>query len=468
MRPSGRETVVTGVVWLLAILVVGASVLHGVASLSPSQPAGSAVSSDAAEATSSDWAQLRHTVEGTGYTSGAGIDATNVARLSEAWSYQSTKPFSSTPAIVGNVVYTTTGKSLYAFDLRTGAALWHYDDTPNPYGSLLTSAVAVDPTTHIAYYGTPDARVYAVNTQTHQGVWNVQLADPAHGAFIWDSPLLANGLLYIGTSSLEDTPCIRSAAYALDPATGAIRWTHYTTPAGTLGGGIWSSIAADPAARALLVTTGNPCPAGHSIAEDDSILALDWTTGKTLWQFTAISRDHCDCDFGEGATSFTYQGQSYVVAGSKYGVVYAVAPPSAPGQAPRLLWSLRLTGAGYLNGAGIYQPPTYHDGLLFVAGGPTTDGACAKGALWAVDVETGVPRWRHCTADQVVGPSALSGDVLFLADTSAITAFAAQTGAVLWRAAITGPVWGGVAVAHDTVLVGTVPGVLHAYTVPQG
>lgn len=466
MRAFGRRPVRVGVMWVLSILLVASGIIHGLGMLTRTHYATSAPVSAPALADPADWPQLRYDVSGTGYTGAAGINAANVAALTERWSYQSAMPFSSTPAVVGNVVYTTTGKSLYAFDLPSGQALWHFDDLPNSYGALLTSAVAVDPATHMAYYGTPDVRIYAVNTATHESVWNVQLDDPANGTFIWDSPLLVNGLLYVGISSVDDAPCVRSAAFALDPTSGRIIWTHFTTPSGTLGGGIWSSITADSDNHALLVTTGNPCPAGPSIAEDDSILALDWDTGATLWQFTAINHDTCDCDFGQGAVSFTYHGARSVVAGSKYGVEYAISPPAAPGEPPQLLWSLRLTGSGYLNTAGIYQPPTYHDGLLFFAGGPTTDGACTGGAVWAVDVETGVPRWRVCTAGQVVSPSALSNDVFFVADANAIRAFAAQTGALLWRAPLAGPVWGGIAIAHGTVLVGTVPGILHAYALP--
>ncbi|MGH2487577.1 MAG: PQQ-binding-like beta-propeller repeat protein [Ktedonobacterales bacterium] len=397
----------------------------------------------------------------------AGIDSSNVDALTARWSVQSAAPFSSTPAIVGNVIYTTNGKSLIAVDLQSGKTLWRFDDIPNSYGALLTSAVAVDPVTHAAYYGTPDARVYAVNTETHQEMWTVQLGDPAQGAFIWDSPLLVNGKLYIGLASHQDSPCVRGAAYALDPATGHIIWTHFTTPAGTIGGGIWSSIEADPSSRTVIITTGNPCPQGPSIAEDDSIIGLNWDTGARLWQFAAIEHDNCDCDFGQGAVVFVYNGKKYVVAGSKSGVEYAISPPATPDHAPTPLWSLRLTGAGYLGSGGVYQPPTYHDGLLFFDGGPTPDGVCPRAALWAVDAETGAPRWRHCMADQSVGPTALSNDILFASDTHSLKAYQAQSGKLLWETPIAGPLWGGIAIAHGTVVIGTVPGVLRAYTVPQ-
>ncbi|HEX8728528.1 MAG TPA: PQQ-binding-like beta-propeller repeat protein, partial [Ktedonobacterales bacterium] len=266
-------------------------------------------------------------------------------------------------------------------------------------------------------------------------------------------------------ASREDNPCVRSAVFALNPATGAIEWTHWTAPADTLGGGIWSSMSADPAKHALLVTTSNACPFGPVAGDEDAILALDWDTGATQWRYTAIHRDD-DFDFGQGAVSFTYDGVPYVVAGNKYGMVYSVVPPTASGGQPRLAWATRITGAGYLSFSGIYQPPAYLNGVIYVAGGPTLDNACPKGAIWALDARSGAPRWRQCTASQVVSPGAISGNVLFIADNNGIYGFDVNTGRKVWSAPLTGPLWGGIAIVGGMVVVGTVPGDLHAYSLP--
>ncbi len=463
-----RQSFFGGVLWALGILLVVASLARAITLFSFDQPAETASQPPTLSTSTdpSDWAMSRHDITGYDYTDAAGIDSSNVAQLSQRWTYTSTKPFSSTPAVVGDVIYTTTGKSLYAFDRNTGKELWHYDDIPNRFGSLLTSAVSVDPSTHMAYYGTPDARVYAVNTETHKGVWNVQLGDPARGSFIWDSPLLVNGKLYIGLASQEDDPCNRGAVFALDPATGKTLWTHYLVSDLTLGGGVWSSITANATDRTLLITTGY-CAGTTSMQEQDSIMALDWDTGAIRWQFHALNHDTCDCDFAAGAVGFNYGGQTYVVAGNKYGAVYGIHPPASPGEEPTLLWQTRITGTGYLTAGGMYQPPAYHDGLIFLAGGPTLDGACHRGAVWALDAQTGSPRWRHCTDAALVLSNALSKDVLFIGDSNSLTAYAAQTGRVLWSTPIKGPIWGGIAIAHGMVLIGTVPGVLHAFALPS-
>jgi outer membrane protein assembly factor BamB len=257
---------------------------------------------------------------------------------------------------------------------------------------------------------------------------------------------------------------VRGAVYALDAATGAIVWVHYTAAPDELGGGVWSSLAADPDHHEVIATSGNPCPAGSSDVEQDSIIGINWDTGATDWAYTAIADDECDCDFGQGPVAFTYNHHGYVVAGNKYGMVYALARAASGGM--RLAWSRRITAAGFLGRGGIFEPPTYGDGLVYVGGGPTSDGACAKGAVWAFRAETGDVAWRACTTDQVVSPAALVRDVLFVAQQGALVAYAAGSGRVLATLPHEGSVWGGVTVAHGYVLVGTVSGKLYCYTVP--
>jgi len=409
-----------------------------------------------------DWTQYRFDISGLGDNPEKRISADNVAQLTRQWAVKPNRAFGSTPAVVNGVVYATNGNGLFAFDLRTGETLWDFDDIPQPNGAI-TSSVAVDPHTHLAYYGTPDARVYAVNTLTGKEVWNDQIGTPAHGAYIWSSPLLVNGKIYIGLASHSDNPCVRGGVFAFDAATGKVVWTHYMTRAGTLGGGVWSSLIAVPSKHEVIATTGNPCPAGYSDAEEDSFVAMDWNTGATQWQYTAVPYDDCDCDFGEGAVDFTYHGQEYFVAGNKNGTVYALTPLQG-GRSVRLVWSLKISKSGFLNFGGIFQPPTYSDGTIFVAGGPTPDGLCPHGMLYALQADTGAIRWSTCTPVQVVSPTSTTGGVLFVETGSTLLAYSSDTGRELWRAEQSGDFWGGVSISRGFVLVASVPGTLYCYS----
>jgi glucose dehydrogenase len=424
----------------------------------------------------SDWTTYRADIYGTGANTDGQITAANVAKLKTRWvnTYvPGYHPFESTPAELDGVVYVTAGHSFHAIDFHTGKALWNFNDVGKEDGTLFSS-VAIDSKTRLAYYGSPDGRIYAVNTVTHQGAWNVQL-DKSKGAFTWSSPLLANGKVYVGLASHDDNPCVRGAVFALDPITGTTLWTHYMVPAGTLGGSVWSSLSADPAEHAIIATTGNPCDeppgsvqGGISDAQQDAILALDWNTGATLWQYTAIVNDQCDCDFGQGPVTFTTGGKTYIVAGNKAGIVYALNPPSQPHGKPHLVWQRQITPAGYLGSGGIFSPPTYANGVVYFAGGPTVDGACGRGAVWALSAVSGAVLWRQCTVAQVVGAASISSGVLFVAQQDILVAYSATTGHVLWKASQPGPAWGGVSIARGSVMSASVAGKLYCYSIPTG
>src|SRR5947209_6983208 len=109
-----------------------------------------------------DWAQYRFDLAGTGMNPEGNISAKNVTQLIEQWTSNPHLGIGSTPAVVNGLVYVTAGSSLFALDLSTGKRIWRFDGTPQTNG-IITSSVAVDRETHMAYYGTPDAHVYAIN-----------------------------------------------------------------------------------------------------------------------------------------------------------------------------------------------------------------------------------------------------------------------------------------------------------------
>ena len=430
--------------------------------LSPTPGTGSLLPDPADLPPGKNWTQYRFDIDGTGTNPEPSISEQNIKQLTQRWESNSFAAIESTPAIVDGVIYVTSGNALYAFDVRTGAEIWQFNDDPQKK-LLISSSVAVDPQSHIAYYGTPEARVYAINTLTGTELWHMQLGDPAHGANIWSSPLLVNSKLYIGLASDDDNPCVRGAVFALDPKDGHSIWIHYTVDANQLGGAVWSSLIARSAAHEIIATTGNPCPWGASFGQSDSFVALDWDTGETHWEYKALPSDNCDCDFGEGAVDFDYQGQEYLVAGNKFGKVYALKPPTAD-HGVELAWSLAITKPGFLAAGGIFEPPTYRNGIVYMAGGPSLDGACRQGELFALQANSGAVLWSSCTAGQVVSPSVIIGGVLLVAQDKKVVGYASRTGKVLWQAAYQGLVWGGISVSRGFVVVGTVAGKLYCFS----
>jgi outer membrane protein assembly factor BamB len=146
-------------------------------------------------------------------------------------------------------------------------------------------------------------------------------------------------------------------------------------------------------------------------------------------------------------------------------MVYAVMP-SAPGSAPKLVWSDRIAHSGFLGAGGIFEPPTYSQGIVVVAGGPTLDGACSSGSLNAFQADTGVALWRVCTPTEVIGSAAATGDLLFVPMANQLVAYNIFTGRLVWRAQQNGQTWGGVAISRGYVVSGTLSKLLYCYTLP--
>ncbi|HEU5441820.1 MAG TPA: PQQ-binding-like beta-propeller repeat protein [Ktedonobacterales bacterium] len=464
-RPA-MAVVMAAVLALLLVMVSAFLVLN--AARSPGQRASATPSTAASPQASAtplppgkDWTQFRFDVNGTGENPEGLISSQNLNGLTRRWTTDLHSPFAAAPAIVKGVIYITHGDSLYAFDLHSGVQLWHYDGPKSGY-TLNSSAVAVDAAARRAYFGTPDALVKAINIDTGKLVWRAKLGDPAQGAHVWDSPLLVNGKLYIGLASHNDDPCVRGSVFALNPATGKTIWAHYTAAAGVTGGGVWSSLTAIPSLKTLVATTGNPCLTDVDSDQEDSIVGLNWDTGATRWVYHAGLFPGCDCDFGEGAVNFVLNGKQYVVGGNKYGSVYALV---VTGNSARLAWTKRIATIDSVSRnlyGGIFQPPAYHDGIVFVAGGTTPDKSCS-GSLWAFQATTGNALWHTCTKGRVFSAGAIAGGMYFVAQNGVIVGYEMTSGRVAWQASTKGGFYGGVAISNGHLVGGSISGILYCF-----
>ena len=130
----------------------------------------------------------------------AGYDlvALNTRRHTRFWTVaaQTENYFSSTtmPALAGRVVYALRGPTLLAYNLDTGAELWHF--TAN--GPLLSAPVVAGKYIYVA----SASRTYVLNRLTHELEW-----DTGTGGIL----SVANGYLFIAEPS--------NPATGLDPAT---------------------------------------------------------------------------------------------------------------------------------------------------------------------------------------------------------------------------------------------------------
>jgi polyvinyl alcohol dehydrogenase (cytochrome) len=165
----------------------------------------------------------------------AGLTAADVPKLKLRWAFSLGDGVSirSQAAVAGGHVYASnlTGQ-VFSLDSRTGCIQWTFDSS-NP----VRSAIVVGPTGHTpqltaVYFGDQAANVYSVDASTGKLRWQVHVSDhPA--AFITGAPVLHLGVLYVPVSSYEELLATSSAyecctfhgsVLALDATTGKTIW----------------------------------------------------------------------------------------------------------------------------------------------------------------------------------------------------------------------------------------------------
>jgi len=273
----------------------------------------------------------------------------NVDRLGKLWVAQTASGIESAPAVVDGIVYLASGGILYALSVDGGAQLWAA--SINGAGIPESSPAVID---GIVYVGSGDGKVYAFDAKTGAAIWSVQTTgairsspavvngviyigtedgtvhalDAATGAILWvtkladlgvaSSPAVANGMVYVGTG--------RNSVDGLDADTGAIVWSAPT------GGGILSSAA----------TADGMVYIGSS---DYYLYAFDAKTGATRWSAYT----------GSPVYSSPAVANDIVYVGSQNRVLLAFdARTGAP------LW-----GASF--GAEVYSSPTVANGVVYIS-----------------------------------------------------------------------------------------------------
>jgi outer membrane protein assembly factor BamB len=439
--------------------------------------------------TTAGWPLPNADLAGTRTVAGSAIDASTVARLRPRWRFALTAPpsfsgiFASTPVADREKVYVQDLRSnVYALDRGTGALRWarRYgarNDGPN--------GLAVDGG---RVYGATDADAFALSAGTGEELWRRHLTS-AEEQFVDVAPVAWKGLVFVSTVGFA--PRGRGAVYALDAATGAVRWKFVTIehpwryPLESGGGGLWYPVSVDPGGR-LYAGNSNPTPWGGTpkrpngadfpgpVPYTDSLLVLDATTGRLLWHDQVTPHDVRDYDFEATPILVGHR----VVGAGKAGRVIAWDTRTR-----RRLWETpvglhrndvgplprhRVTLCPGLLG-GVETPMAYAAGRLFV---PVVDlcgwGSAAarqelteldptngKGRLVALDATTGRTLWQRRLPSPDFGCATVANDVVFTSTyDGTVYALAARDGAILWRARMRAGVNACPAVVGDLLLVG--------------
>ncbi len=400
------------------------------------------------------------------------ISPANVKELKPKWVFTTGGDVSATPTVDGDAVY-----------------------FPDWAGNLF--AVQKD-----------SANVISVDRETGTLRWITQVeTHPA--AIITGSPVVFDGVVYIGVSSSEETlaldptyPCcsFRGSIVALDEKSGAMLWKTFDMPdnggqpGGYSGGAVWQPPAIDPKRGMLFIGTGNnytapadveacqnASPTADCAAADDffdTALALDLKTGQIKWAKRLQGLDtwtvacltptgpKANCpvpsspDFDLGGSGPNLLG-NIVGFGQKSGIFWALNPDNG-----NIVWSTPVGPGASLggiewgtatDGQRIYVAIANSDHLpytLVPSGQHITWGAWS-----ALDVATGKILWQ--TADPTAntidrGSVSVANGVMYAGSNSGqMYALDATTGNILWNFASGGTVIDGPSIVDGVLYWGS-------------
>lgn len=221
---------------------------------------------------------------------GSNVRAADLSNGSELWHYpdESKITFFAEPAVTDDLIivgdYTNT---LHALDRKTGVEQWAFTGSKGRWVSgviIVNDTIYAPNTDHqlyildldgkkisslkmdeafwakpitdgkVVFLSSMDHHLYAVNTESNQISWKIDL-----GGALVTSPSIDDGILYIGTLAKE--------VYAIDSSSGQSVWKSPFTSEGS----IWASILSNEGVLYFGDATGN-------------FYALDAQSGKQIWK----------------------------------------------------------------------------------------------------------------------------------------------------------------------------------------
>ena len=370
-------------------------------------------------------------------TSETKVNVDTVAELSKSWEIDGLVGVTGTPTVSDGVAYFGDWKgAIWAVEADTGEQVW-----TSQIGGMIVGAPAIDGD---AVFASSGRSLFRLDSATGEQEWKVDVDDHPQ-AQINASPVVIDGLVLQGMASFEnvlrkDEYAFRGSISAYDTTTGAQQWKFYATPDDATSGpgaGIWGTPAIDEARGLLFVGTG------QGLAEPtpplaDALLAIDFRTGELKWSrqftypdvFSAAFPTGKDADVGASPNLWTSDGRDLVGAGDKGGTFHAVDRETG-----EVVWDTELTPGSVFGGQ--IGSAAFVDGTLIASsnvGDPDTNAPTDVTKLFALDPATGEIRWA--TEDlpgKIFAPVGAVPGVAFVGtDRGTLSALDTATGAELW------------------------------------
>jgi len=410
-----------------------------------------------------DWASFTLNNNNSRYQANSTINASNIAGLAQKWQVKASD-VSSTPIVVnGSVYFSDWNGSIYSVNVLTGNVNWH-----STVKLTVTSTPAVANGMVFVAYGPfcePKCRpaVVALSQKTGNVVWNNYL--PTTMNELYASPIIYNGMLYVGVAgdydTIENSSFARGQIYALNESTGHLIWTFNTTiPGGNGGDGIWGSVAIDPKLNSIYFATGNPYlnASGANTLYGYAILSVNASNGRLNWYRQVFNNTKLgmDNDFGSTPNLFnlTYKGKSYyaVGVGNKNGIYYILDRTNG-----KFIENISVgteSYGGIIGLAGVLNQNTADPELFIPAFYNTSVNGDQGGIVKAVFPATNTVAWAFRTPGDIIGSvSLVPGAVLVGDNLSNFYALNITNGAVLYHKNFDSGILAGITPAEGYIFV---------------
>lgn len=260
------------------------------------------------------------------------INVGNVSGLGLAWSYEmgTYRGLEATPIVANGKIFVTGNWGIvHAVDASDGRRLWTFDpEVPGKWGrygccDVVNRGVAVhDDKVFVASF---DGRLFALDSQTGEAIWEVDTIDGTPPYTITGAPRVVKGKVMIGNGGADYG--VRGYISAYDVESGDLVWRFYTIPGDPSkpfeqpelemaaktwsgkewwksggGGTVWDSMAFDAENDLFYFGVGNGSPWPRDVRSPgggdnlflSSIVAVRPDTGEYVWHYQTTPGDSWD------------------------------------------------------------------------------------------------------------------------------------------------------------------------------
>ena len=363
-------------------------------------------------AAGASWSTFMESNTRTGYNGAETIiNPSTAPHLKTHWTRSITASISSEPIVANGMLYwgswdgnehassLVDGHDVWTTNLGTSVVPCDHKRFGITGASTIATVTIGGVKTTVDFVAGGNSSFYALNASTGAILWHT----PALGgsnSFLFSSPAVFDGSVYIGIASLGDCPLVQGQFFKLQASTGKIQKTFDVVPSGCLGGTLWGSPSIDSATKTVYFGSGNEGTCSTTETLTDAVIALRSSDLSLVgsWQIPT-AQEIPDGDFGSTPTFFsaTINGTQHNMLGliNKNGIYYAFDRANISAGP---LWQVKLAAAA--NGSGTINnvaSSAWDNTNLYAVGAQTTiKGTTCPGSLRALNPASGAFLWQDC------------------------------------------------------------------------